>query len=381
MKGFFTLGGPAAAGGAVATPTTGMAVDRLERVQALRFAAAFVVLLGHALHMAGEVTLGARSEGMHLPGLRAAHYAAGVDLFFVISGFIMYHVSRSAFGVPGAAGRFLLRRAIRIVPPYWIFSVAMLGAITLLPAQVNQSGIDPLHALLSFLFVPWLNPQGEPFPVLILGWTLNFEVFFYAVFALGLLLPPGQGLGLLFGVILGASVAGGALGVEAMPWSVWCSPISLEFLMGVALARAHAQGIRLTATAGISMLGCGLLLLYLGGKQAPAEVYWQARWLYMGLPAALVCASVVLWRDGQATTLLPTRTPALLRWGGDASYALYLSHPFSLGLTRWVASGNGLVDGWSLLVLGLAMSLAVAAAFHFGVEKPTTAWLRARLGA
>src|SRR6185437_16127795 len=104
-------------------------------------------------------------------------------------------------GLPGSPRAFLVRRLIRVVPPYWLFTSAMLLATALFSTRIAHPALDGWHVLASYLFVPWKNPYGRFYPVLILGWTLNFEMFFYALFALGLHWPKRRGL-LFIGVSL-----------------------------------------------------------------------------------------------------------------------------------------------------------------------------------
>ena len=118
----------------------------MSRLQILRFVAAGMVLFGHA-----------QAEFGKLPGLTLAHQllvpkgflAGGVDIFFVLSGFIMYRIAREDFGQPGAGGRFLLHRLARIGPPYWFFTTAMLASALLLPGRVAHSDVSLLNAAAS----------------------------------------------------------------------------------------------------------------------------------------------------------------------------------------------------------------------------------------
>src|SRR3569623_79790 len=163
---------------------------RLDGLQILRFFAAFAVLLEHVVHEA--LSFGIADPALH--ALEAFDFGVGVDVFFVISGFIMYYISAGEFGRPGAQSRFLPRRIIRLVPLYWLFTLAMLAAMLLVPGQLAHTVLDPLHILASFVFVPWLDSTGLAHPILGLGWTLNYEMYFYVLFSFALLLPRRIGL-------------------------------------------------------------------------------------------------------------------------------------------------------------------------------------------
>src|ERR1700730_16181483 len=136
-------------------------------VQALRAIAALAVVLCHA-------------DQIHrwLLGLKDPYpleqLASGVDLFFVISGFVMVYSSRDLFAVKGAARTFFTRRVARIVPPYW---AVMVIAIPLMALPSDWRSL-----LGSYLFIPYRAPGDNIVPVYGVGWTLNFEMFFYALF-------------------------------------------------------------------------------------------------------------------------------------------------------------------------------------------------------
>ena len=151
-------------------------------IQALRgFAAALVVVL----HATGQpFGMEASKPWVWMRG------HAGVDIFFVISGFVMA-ISATGQGRP-TAGEFLRRRILRIVPLYWIFTLVMLAKI--LAVKVHPGlGRDVVHlqtpigyVLASLFFIPYRNSQGDIAPVLAVGWTLSFEMLFYLLFALAL---------------------------------------------------------------------------------------------------------------------------------------------------------------------------------------------------
>lgn len=344
----------------------------LHNLQILRFVAAAMVLLSHLQHEVPSV------RGLDLHGYTPwtpVFFAGGVDIFFVISGFIMYAIAAPDFGRPGAAREFLVRRLVRVVPPYWFFTTAMVLAALLFSAQVAHSQVSLPHLVASYLFFPFENPYGKIYPLLILGWTLNFEMMFYAVFTLGMLFPRRWGLAFIGAVIGLLGVAGLTLGPSTAPFAFWCNPIVFEFLMGIGLAWYLRRGIRWTPTMGVLAVVAGVAAMVVMMQAGIVGQHWLARPLWMGLPACLVCAGAVFVRDDAPPG--PMRRAWML--GGDASFALYLSHPFTLAVVAAVWARSGSADPTAYVVAGSIASIGVSVALHLWIEKPAMKYLNRRV--
>jgi len=155
-------------------------------LQILRFVAAMLVAVMHIT----------QAISIHVTGRGDAHYwgagSAGVDIFFVISGFVMAITTQ---GEPArgparlaAAWVFIQRRILRIVPLYWFYTLLKAALLLAIPALAVKSTIEPVHFAASLLFIPMKSPWGLVQPVLPVGWTLNFEMLFYMVFAIAIAL-------------------------------------------------------------------------------------------------------------------------------------------------------------------------------------------------
>ena len=334
----------------------------LQHVQALRFVAAAMVLTSHLQHEVPSIAGLARSGW---EPWRPVFFAGGVDIFFVISGFIMYTIASADFGRPGGAREFLVRRLLRIVPPYWLFTTAMVVAALAFSSHVAHAQLSPLHVLASYFFVPVANAYGKLFPVLILGWTINFEMLFYAVFALGLLLPRRVGLGVIGGVIALLGLAG-LVFVPPGPFAFWCNPIVFEFLMGIGLAWARQRGVTWPPAVAVAAVLAGVALMVLAMRTGFADRLWLARPLWMGVPAALFCAAAAFVREKAA----PGPLLRAAMFGGDASFAIYLSHPFTLTAVAALWRFTGIVQPAAYLAVAAAASIAVAAVLHVVLERP-----------
>ena len=125
---------------------------------------------------------------------------AGVDLFFVISGFVMVYASERMFGRAGGQLQFITRRLIRIVPLYWLVTPLYLVMALAIPAFEKSYSVASVVA--SYLFIPWPRLDGIMQPLVGQGWTLNYEMFFYAIFAAAILAPRRIAVALASGVLI-----------------------------------------------------------------------------------------------------------------------------------------------------------------------------------
>jgi len=336
-------------------------------IQILRFVAAAMVLFGH-LNI--EVAERPEMQTATFRPFEAVWWPGGVDIFFVISGFIMYHISAGQFGTPGASRRFMERRIIRLVPPYWAFTGLVLVAMLLFPAQLASSSTSLWHVVASLLFIPAANPQGVAMPVLILGWTLNFEMVFYVCFALGLMLPRRWGIALITLILL-ALGGGMAFGPYPLPMGFWSSSIAVEFLYGMAIAAARRKGVRIPDAVGISLILSGVILLFMLSAMGISGVNFLWRPLWAGIPALLLCAGAALVREPE----MPGRIKKLLIFGGDMSFAIYLSHPFTLTIMAFFATFVGLRNPWLYIEISFIICLIVSAGIYIWFERPFYRWL------
>lgn len=276
---------------------------------------------------------------------------AGVDVFFVISGFIMVHVSRRE---PSPMA-FLRARVMRLAPLYWLVTLAAAALLGI---------TDRAHILLSLAFWPHIGPDGVLGPVLLQGWSLNLEMQFYILFAATLLLPERRRLLALTGVIAtlaGLSVVASFIKDDAAFNFV---PIVLEFLAGAWLCRAWQRGWMQRLPAGL-LLTAGLALL-LVQVQWPTPIPWRC--LQWGVPALLIVAGAV---GLEASGRLPA-VPGF-RALGDASYSLYLTHILLLaGLHPILAPLPAVVA----IPGGILACVALGLLVHRLVERPLGQALR-----
>jgi peptidoglycan/LPS O-acetylase OafA/YrhL len=310
----------------------------LTGIEAGRGIAAILVVLYHAGrhldHTVGAAVLRAASQFGH----------AGVDFFFVISGFIIWFVHRRDIGDPTKVGRYIERRFTRLMPTYW---VAL--ALTIL-RHVAGSGSFP--SLRDLFWSVSLIPSNNTL-ILDIAWTLRFEVLFYAVFCV-LIASRAAGTLLLACWFL-AVIARDYLGLESssIPHQFY-SPYCLEFFFGMSAAHCVSHyriwRPRLIATAGMVLLGAAALSEDLGlldGLEPAARLAY-------GVPSALLVVGIASEELRRNFSV-----PGWLRLCGSASYSIYIFQFVFIGLA-WKALAVLRLDAM-LPVLVLFVVIAAAA--------------------
>lgn len=338
-------------------------------IQVLRFVAAAMVLFSHVQH---EILNRPFFEKGSFEPIEPVFWAGGVDIFFVISGFIMFYLHSEDFGKPRASSKFLVKRLVRIVPLYWLFTLLMIVASLAFRDQVAHAEMSASHIAASFLFIPVQNSYGWYYPVLMLGWTLNFEMLFYATFCASLAFHRPTGVTTIVVLLVTLSVVPFLFTISTTPFAFWCNPIVLEFLFGMWLAHSKLRGVRLGRWTAILLAIVGLVAMIALKSLDITGHYWNWRPLWMGLPAFLICAGAILVDDSGGAGIV--RRAASL--GGDASYALYLSHPFAIGLTALLFVKIGIADPWSYVLSASISAIAIAVATHLIIERPILERLR-----
>jgi exopolysaccharide production protein ExoZ len=342
----------------------GVKMARLLTLQVMRGVAVNLVVLSHLFSIEAKYTGGGILPTFSFYGI------AGVDIFFVLSGFIMVVVAGKGIG----AIQFLWRRAARIYPAYWLVTLLVLVTSLAEPAWVNSSVAGPISLWRSFLLVP-----DSALPLLAVGWTLIHEVYFYLVFAalLALRVPIlrgllGWGLVLLIVTILGGDY------VTSFPLGrVWTNPLTAEFMMGAAIGvlfeHKNMSGGTWAGVIGVAMLGASIVFVAPALRLANNAHLDILRVVLFGIPAALIVYWLAAWE--QKAVRMPARLLVAL---GDWSYATYLTHVLVLsafGRIIHALAPPGTMSSLVLIVVGvLAVNLVGAFMFRF-FERPTLAVL------
>jgi peptidoglycan/LPS O-acetylase OafA/YrhL len=275
----------------------------IENVQALRALAAMAVVLTHAAAI--WPALGLENRGLFSYG------RYGVDLFFVISGYIMALIASRRQASPAG---FLVNRIVRIVPLYWLLTCAVFALSIATPSLLGSTSPSLLDLVRSLFFIPFSKDGGAFLqPVLFVGWTLNYEMFFYAIFAVCLALKD-RAFAATLAILLVLVVVGAFLPDPGPLTQFYTAPLLLEFAAGMLIFRFQPK---LEPRFGPAILLAGIVLLALSvGAEFKAD-----RAIAAGIPAALIVLGSILCERGGIRF-------AALRLLGDASYSIYLIHPF-----------------------------------------------------
>jgi len=344
---------------------------KLNNIQVLRAFAAVAVVVFHT--------------GFAFPFMRPFG-SFGVDVFFVISGYIMARILDPQSS--SSSDFFFRRRVIRIVPPYWFFTILLYLVALRIPRLMGSTRASGIDLVKSLFFIPFTKGSGLIQPLLFIGWSLNYEMFFYLALAIGLLSSKKHAVWLGGAIVLATMLACLPFAANNVIAQFYARDVVLEFLLGIlsyylcrALSNTATRKLRLPALLvclGVCLVS-GLLLIATQGI-FPRNIFPfnSSRVLVLGtLSFLLVTTASLLSQAGWDTKL----TSLILI--GDASYILYLIHPYCeysidriFGtrhpwLNRFTASGA---------FIGVSISILVAILIHLYAERPTVRFLNRNFG-
>lgn len=331
---------------------TGPTDKKLHNLQVLRAIAALLVVYYHF------------AISRHID-LRPFFGGFGVELFFVISGFII------AYSAGSSPVDFFVRRLIRIVPIYWVCTFFWAAAIFAVPQLTTESVTLP-RLIRSLFFIP-------DDPVLTRGWTLNYEMYFYLMFAIGMFLSR-KWAPAICGLLIVAVTASIALAEpQSNRLAFYGKVIVLEFLLGSAafyIWKYSASSFWLVS--GIQrwrwplFAGVIALLVWCATAQAMSFPYKD---LLIGLPCFLIILLMVSVESYGGITI----KNRIIKELGDASYSMYLVHPFVLlPLQRFIYPNSAtqpLLAKIGLFLVAVVLVSIASVAVYRTIERPMTKYL------
>jgi peptidoglycan/LPS O-acetylase OafA/YrhL len=339
-------------------------VKKFYSVQYLRACAALLVLFAHAFSY---------QIGIDNPIIVTAG-RLGVILFFVISGFIMVYITGNG---PFSAPTFLKRRAIRIIPLYWLFTsvAALLAAFA--PSLFQTTVFTWPHYLQSLFFVVHQAPERDGVsPILSLGWTLNYEAYFYIAFAVLAFLSVTSRAFVLTVFFIAMWLAGLLMAPANPVLQFYLNASPVAFVIGMWIGRRYLDGgfasdtryawlLGLVAAAGVALAFVDDGTPLMTQISFAGQVMWAASLLHLGL---ILEPKLKHW--------------SLLEELGNASYALYLSHIFVIGAVAYLAKRTIGYEHPATVFLVSVVSIVTACiaslVIHHMIEKPILLILNGR---
>ncbi|MAY36266.1 MAG: hypothetical protein CMN84_09230 [Spongiibacteraceae bacterium] len=345
-------------------------------LQAGRAVAATLVLLFHL----GSAIAAEKYFGIEWFSIPFSFGNSGVDFFFVLSGFIIYYVHKNDLGKPSSLKKYIYKRVVRIYPTYLIVFIGVYLLAITAPQLRNTVPHDIGLIIQSLLLIP-LNRDvvgGTGAPVIIVAWTLQFEMMFYIAFALGILKKTAGSL-LIALYLLGLGFNIGSIG---FPLSFIFSEYIILFIMGMLVAQlvSHKpimkQNPKYFATTGLL-----IYVLVAIDEVVNFQFFSAVQTMLYGVGCSFIVLALVSYeRKGKA--FLGHNFFQLL---GSASYALYLIHYPLISILCKASMFAGLksygVVGALISYFIIFITCIIAAiAFHLFIEKPISEWLRKVLG-
>lgn len=330
-------------------------------VHLLRAIAAILVVSHHASHyLIGRV-------GFDVPEFLQG--AAGVDIFFLISGFVMHQATQKK---NLTSFHFFRARLLRIVPMYWLSTVALASAALVLPMLFKTFSTTLDATVQSLLFLPVYDAKGVFRPVLQQGWTLQYEMLFYTLTALAIFVNSRRASLISSGFITAIALLLYASQINLhFSWLQIFAPIAIEFSLGVLLGYAFNSPFAASFQKRTAAPFIGLTLIVIGASiiasYTPTFVDLE-RLLHWGGGAFLIMIGALLLESFAKAFQKKIHIIGLL---GDSSYVLYLIHGVAFSFASKIIPIDRLQHWLTANMALTCFAILLGILFHIYVEKPT----------
>lgn len=336
----------------------------------LRAIAAILVVFQHALELGSKY---GGNSWLFQSFQFSAFGRSGVDIFFVISGFVMVISSRNKIGKPGNFINFLVRRIIRIVPIYWFYTTAAVCILICFPQIFQNLKFDFMHTLASYFFLPYPNSMAVNRPVLHMGWTISYEMYFYLIFGCFLSTSLPRLLNLIAALFTFSWLISFAIEAKHPLFLMFTDCVMLEFIMGCYIGYLYLRTNTLPHALCWILVIAGTTVTLWFSMNSPDDAW--PRFITCGLPAAAMVAGLANFEKNNRL-----RTPTIFIPLGDSSYSLYLIHFFTLPIIGKIGNAVGLamysLDG--LILLAVVLSVVAGHISYLFLEKPVTDYLNTK---
>ncbi len=281
--------------------------------------------------------------------------AFGVDIFFVISGFIMVYIAKET----DSPRRFFVNRVRRVIPLYWFFTLLMAAILLLMPSVFKNSAFSLDATLKSLFFIPETsisNPE-HIWPILAPGWSLNYEMYFYGLFALALFAPLRWRIWIITAAITVIFLIANLSGSQGPIAVFYSSSIVFEFVFGMVLALLFRRfsDFKMPTAIPWLLLAAGFAIMLLPESNLPRIIHY-------GIPALMIVIGTIYCTIGFSKFFVML---------GDTSYSLYICHIFTLGICRKILPaflGEGQSAAIVFAIVSTIICIIVAIAVHYIID-------------
>ena len=350
---------------------------KLNLIQVYRGLAAVLVLLHH-----GDIIFKRELNKDFLFNMFAFGFA-GVDFFFLLSGFIIFYLHQSDIGQPSKFKPFILKRFIRIYPLYWIILSIKIAASLLVGYGGDVGNSTFWDILKAIALYPQADRELLASRFLGVSWTLSYEIFFYLVFGLLLLVKPTKLLWPLIIVWIGGSL----LNLTGAIDSIFASNFMLEFIFNERNLEFVLGGLAayIVSTYQVKhemiLISIAAFILTLSAIDSNYNIIQIPFVIAYGLPFTLLIIGSVVIENKRSLNVHP-----YLIQVGDASYAIYLLHGFIISnIAKVMVKLNlsAIIENvlcLNLLAIIIAIvTIIIGCAIYTYLEKPLLTKLRAKL--
>ncbi len=321
--------------------------QRYDGIQALRGIAALSVLINHIAFV--------------------GRGGFGVDIFFCISGFIMMYVTANE------SKYFFVKRLIRIVPLYYLITFITFFGMMVVPSAFESASADMSGLIQSLLFIPFDN-AGAIQPYVRVGWTLNYEIFFYVIVWVSLRIKSEYRAYISSFFIIGIVALGKIITIDNAVFSFYTDSILIEFVFGMMayemLRLNEDKYSECGKNAKVIMLSIAAVLFAIMWLPGYYDISGDFRYIWYGVPGLLIFCLVFM-------ACYKVSVPKIFVWLGDISFSLYLIHYFIIRVfNRFIYDGEINLYVIIMMLVFIAAIMALSAISYYIFEKKLTSFFR-----
>ncbi len=302
--------------------------------------------------------------------------AFGVDIFFCISGFIMMYVTGKN------SKHFLIKRLIRIVPLYYLVTIGTFILLLVFPSMFMTTTADVSYLVKSFIFIPY-EIAGAIQPIVRVGWTINYEMFFYVIFFVSMKISHKYRGLICSAILMVLAMAGTFADLPTVFLKFYCHELLVEFVFGMvsfyvckiifeAISKQKEKKMKAPLCV-VGILVAVLCFWFLISDRNNIDVTYFSRVINLGIPAFILFIATF-------TVGCIVKVPKWLSFTGDISFSLYLLHYYPIMLiSRFAERFESVWIKYGLGAVGIIAVIGISSISYYLIEKKFSDFLRKKL--